>query len=404
MKLPWFITECINRVNQDLIFIRASSLTYQTFLAIVPLLAVMFGIAKGFGIEQSLETFLRLEFSDHQEVLDYLLRFSQTTLQEARGGIVAGTGIAVLLFTAMRLFSSVEETFNIMWGIQRPRRYIHKAISYLAIIVLCPLLLVVAGSFTIFLSTSISTLSEKIFFSYFGKLFVFGVSCIPVLTLTVLFSVLLYVIPSTRLSIRSSLFSGCIAAILFQMVQMWYIQLQLSLTKMGAIYGSFVALPLFLAWLWMSWFIFLFSGELSIIFEERLWRFKKSTGDINPKICMVAILSTISENYQKGFQTDIKELQRRLSIPLKTLYISLECLKDKKLIYEGINDDSSSLTFLPSISTFSYRITDLFFDISDEETSTKNSPEITAAYEKLFAVKKIIDTEEVAKFSPKSIS
>ena len=77
----------VARIMRDGLMKSASALTYQSFLAIVPLLAVLFGIAKGFGLEQMLDGLLRKEFSDHQEMLNYLLQFSQTTLKEERDSV-----------------------------------------------------------------------------------------------------------------------------------------------------------------------------------------------------------------------------------------------------------------------------------------------------------------------------
>ncbi len=413
MKFPLLISKCIARVEEDLLFMRASSLTYQTFLAIVPLLAVMFGVAKGFGIDNAFETFLRTELSEHKEILEYLLSFSQTTLHEAQGGVVAGTGIAVLFFTAMRLFSSVEETFNIMWGIDTPRRYIHRAISYLALIVICPLLLVIAGSSTIFLSTHLSLLTKTTFFSHFSPLVAFSVSLIPWATLVILFSSMLYIIPSARVSFRSALLSGIVAASFFQMLQLWYIQLQLGLTKISAIYGSFVALPLFLVWLWMSWCIFLLSGELCVIFEERLWKFSRYAADIDPKICDIAILTLAITHYRKGVPISLSELSRELNIPLKSLYKALEDLKTRGLLHEAIDDSSSSITLLPSIYAFSYTLSELIFDfqkgtnIDTEENRSSHSfvptentsLEIMRAYERVQGAIKVLDAQPDSKIS-----
>lgn len=387
------IQKIIERINQDCIFIRTSSLTYQTFLTIVPLLAVMFGIAKGFGVDTILQDFLQRELSDHKEVLDYMLSFSQTTLNEARGGVVAGAGIAILFFTTMRLFSAVEETFNAMWGITIPRQYLHRVMSYLGLIFLSPLLIVITISSTLFLSNHIFMLAHLSFFEHVSKVVILGASLIPLGTLIILFSTLLYIIPSAKVSYKSALASGTVAAIFFQLFQSWYIYLQVTLTKVSTIYGSFAALPLFLAWLWMSWLIFLISGELSVMVEEKIWRFSKTTANIPSKICNIAILTIVIQRYQSNRPISIPELSYELNIPIKLLYYSLEELSELELIYEGSIDGSSSIVLLPAMRAFSYTIGDMLMPEKISPEATLMTPhDIQIAIQRVEEVRIKIDT------------
>lgn len=107
------------RMSYDQSFLRASSLSFQSVLSVVPLLAVMFGIAKGFGLESVLEHVLRDEFRDQKEVIDYIIQFGYKLLEQARGGLIAGIGTIVLLVTIMRLFANIENSLNFMWGVKR---------------------------------------------------------------------------------------------------------------------------------------------------------------------------------------------------------------------------------------------------------------------------------------------
>ncbi len=391
METSSFLKTLAKRIEHDNLFMKASSLTYQSFLAIVPLLAVMFGIARGFGGDIALENILRMELADHKEVLEYLLAFSDTALKEVQGGVIAGTGIVALLLTAIKLFSSIERTFNAMWGITIPRRYVHRVMSYLALIAICPLLLILASSMTIFITTKLSTLITKFQFQHFEELVSFAISLIPLATLVTLFSTLLYVIPSAHVSLRSAFASGIVAAIMFQLVQTWYIQFQLSLSQVSAIYGSFVALPLFLAWLWISWFILLSSGELTVAIEERLWRYPLHDIDINPKAAHLALLTLIIGQYKAGKPATVHLFRNDLNIPLKLLYESLEQLKEKNLIHEAITAPSHVLSFVPSISCFTYSLAELIFELPSNGSSAihkleppyKASPAIAHAYERL---------------------
>src|SRR5262245_51434680 len=129
------------RIESDLCFLRASSVAFQSVLSIVPVLAVMFGIAKGFGFQTILEKILRDEFRDQQEVITHFIEFGYRLLSDTQGGIVAGIGIVILLFTVMRLLSNIEESLNSMWGIKQGRPLSRKTSDYLALILICPILI-----------------------------------------------------------------------------------------------------------------------------------------------------------------------------------------------------------------------------------------------------------------------
>ncbi|MGR3952008.1 MAG: YhjD/YihY/BrkB family envelope integrity protein [Chlamydia sp.] len=390
MKLSNFFSRYLQRVEEDLIFIRASSLTYQSFLALVPLLAVMFGIAKGFGIDMALENFLRSELSEHTEIMNYFLRFSDSTLQQVQGSVVAGTGIAFLFITAMGLFSSIEETCNAMWGIRRPRRYLQKASNYLAFLFICPLFLVLIGSSTIFFSTSLSLITEKGLFSHFNYLITIGISFLPFIMMSLLFSSMLYIIPAAQISVRSALLSGSIAAFFFQVLQTWYIQCQLSLTQISAIYGSFAALPLFLAWLWTSWTIFLLAGELSVLIEERTWQFSDEETRVDLQVCTLALFSFVSKRYRDGLNTPFLEARQALHIPLKLLYKALESAKTKKILHETTERILLPLNQNNPEALYSA----LFGKSSSTDLRTNLSPEILHAYEQRDAAIRPLENSE----------
>ena len=305
----------VDRIQRDGLLKSASALTYQSFLAIVPLLAVLFGIAKGFGLEQALDGWLRTEFSDHQEMLNYLLQFSQSTLREARGGIIAGIGVILLLFTSIRLLSSVETALNAMWGISKGRPPLRKVGDYLALLLICPMLLAISGSVTLFIAQGFSNEIQAL---------------IPLASSTFLFTVVLFSMPCAPVRIRSALLAGFFSAVAFQAIQSWYILFQLRLTKVGAIYGSFVALPLFLVWLWISWLLLLIAGELLVFIQERAWRAYVMAYTDSPLEQLdtdAAVLSLVIERFNKGSPLTFSELLRSQKAPIRALANSLERLR-----------------------------------------------------------------------------
>lgn len=352
------------RIIHDGLMKEASALTYQSFLAIVPLLAVMFGIAKGFGLEQLLDRWLQQEFSDHQEVLSYLLRFSQTTLQEAQGGVIAGIGVFALLFTAGRLLSSIENALNGMWGIRYGRAPLRKLSHYLALLLTCPLLLAVSSSLTIFITTQLTLLTKAVPFLASAHYFFFtALSFAPFVLSALLFSVILYTMPSAPVRIIPACCSGCAAAVAFQFIQSWYILFQVRLTKISAVYGSFVALPLFLVWLWISWFLILLAGELLVFVQEKGWRpqiLGYSDSSLEKLDTDVSIVAMSINYFENNSPLTVTDLFSAIPRPIRALTASLHRCKSQGYLLPGLFTHSSAM-ILPTKKAFSLSLTEIVF-------------------------------------------
>lgn len=361
----------------DKLLKEASALTYQSFLAIVPLLAVMFGIAKGFGLEQVLDRWLHREFADHQEVLTYLLQFSQTTLKEAQGGVIAGVGVFFLLFTAIRLLSSVEVALNGMWGIHRGKSAFRKVSDYLALLLTCPILLTISSSVTIFITTQLTSLTEALPIPASAhSLFLKALALVPFIISSLLFSVILYSMPCAPVGKVSACVTGCITATAFQFIQSWYILFQLRLTKVSAVYGSFVALPLFLVWLWISWLLILIAGELLVYFQERGWRAYVATYKDSPIVNLdtdIVVLACACNRFDQGKPLTLSDLYTSVPRPIRALTSSIMRLEDRGFILEGWSKGYST-SIIPSKATLSMSLSDIVFPSppsSPREVSTK---------------------------------
>jgi membrane protein len=350
------------RVLHDTLLKEASALTYQSFLAIVPLLAVMFGIAKGFGLEQLLERWLHKEFVDHQEVLSYLLQFSKTTLQEAQGGVIAGIGVIFLLFTAIRLLSSVESALNGMWGIHRGRSALRKVSDYLSLLLTCPILLAISSSGTIFITTQLTSLTETIpLLATAHFLFLEALALLPFVTSGLLFSLILYSMPCTPVRKSSACLAGCITAVAFQFLQSWYILFQLRLTKVSAVYGSFVALPLFLVWLWISWLLVLIAGELLVFFQEKGWKpsvLRYGDSPFERLDTDIAILECTRNHFDNGEPLTIPDLYTSLPLPIRALTASVQRLEKRGFIHMGWSGGYST-PVIPSKASLSLALSDI---------------------------------------------
>lgn len=232
---------------------RASALTYFTLLSLVPILALCFAAAKGFGLEQSLTDLITSSLSDTPEVATWLTTFAQRALDNAKGGIIAAVGIGMLLVSVFKLLTNIENAFNQQWGIDKPREFGQRVKDYTCLLVFAPLLLLASWSATVYMQSAVQVLQEV-------RLDIVGNILLKLLTVVLLgtaFTLLYVVMPNTKVSWKSALIAGGVAGVLFWLLQWAYITFQFGASRAGAIYGSFAFLPLLLAWVQLAWMLVL---------------------------------------------------------------------------------------------------------------------------------------------------
>lgn len=322
------IYDTIRGFIADDCYSKASALTFYSLLSIVPILAVLFGIAKGFGFENALESEIIQRFSEQKEVMNKLIQFAYSTLHNAKGGLIAGIGIFVLFWSVLGLLSSVENSLNSIWKIPHGRSYSRKISDYLATMVICPLFLVTSSSITVFLTTQIAaTANSNEFFSAVSPFLLFILKLFPYFLSWILFTFIYQFIPNTKVYLRSSLIAGLLAGTAFQLWQWLYIRFQISASSYGAIYGSFAALPLFLIWLQISWLILLGGAELAFEIENDLFLPFRKAITISKKAAALLITYRCIEAFVKGSPPHTeRSLAHELGISLTPLHSILDAL------------------------------------------------------------------------------
>lgn len=260
----------VNRAKSHQIFLRASALTLFSLLAIVPVFASLFGIAKGFGLADIVEAQIRRAFYAQEQVMDLLLAFSEKSLEHAKGGLIAGVGIFLLIFTVVRMVGNVEAAFNIIWDTEKARSIIRKFTDYIFILILTPFLLVFASSASLSFLTEVDALLTRFGIPLeIASIVELGAQIIPQLLLGLSFGFIYSFLPNTKVKIIPAVIGGLLTAFMFIIAQSAYIELQFALSSYGVIYGSFAALPLFIIWLQVAWILVLLGAEITRAIELR---------------------------------------------------------------------------------------------------------------------------------------
>ncbi|MCJ7772290.1 MAG: YihY/virulence factor BrkB family protein [Desulfobacterales bacterium] len=242
----------------------ASALTFYSILSIVPVLAMAFGIAKGFGFQLLLEKQLLEKFQGQEEVMSRVVAFARSLLENTKGGMIASIGVLFLLWTVIKLLSQIERSFNDIWAVEYPRTYGRKFSDYLSIMLISPILFILSSSVTVFITTQITVITQKVaLIGMFSPVIFLMLKFIPYGLIWILLIFMYLLMPNTKVNFSSGVIAGVIAGTIYQIAQWAYITFQVGMARYNAIYGSFAALPLFIIWIQLSWMIVLLGAEIS---------------------------------------------------------------------------------------------------------------------------------------------
>ncbi|MES2272651.1 MAG: YihY/virulence factor BrkB family protein, partial [Chlamydiota bacterium] len=195
----------IRGFHQDKCTLIASSLTYYTLMSIVPVLAMFFAIARGFGYQEHLRQDLLAKFQDHSRVLLEVFSFAEKLLEETKGGVIAGIGLAILFWSITQLLSNMESALNQIWGIKKMRSWKRIVSDYFSLMLIAPFLFILSGSMTVFVVGELETLLRTLALAPWAiSSLLFFVRLIPYGLYWVLFSFIYLFMPNTKVHLRSA--------------------------------------------------------------------------------------------------------------------------------------------------------------------------------------------------------
>jgi membrane protein len=334
----------------------ASVLTYYSLLNTVPVVAVAFGIAKGFGLEKVIEKQI-LQMADkanwQSDITNQILAFSHKLLEQAKGGLIAGVGVILLFWTVISILGKIEESFNQIWEVRKPRTLVRKFSDYLTAMLLAPILLIISSSATVLVSTQVKVIVNKIgLLGVFSSLIIFLLNLLPYVSMWFLFAMIYMIMPNTRIPLRSGILGGIAAGTVFQIVQWIYIKFQIGVASYGAIYGSFAALPLLLAWLQMSWMIVLLGAEIAFAYEHyETFGFHPDYSRISfssRKVLILRIFHLLTKKFSQGEKPlSTKQIAHALEIPVRLVRQLLYELTSVGLVVETAKGTKDEVAFQP---------------------------------------------------------
>ena len=315
--------------------VRAASLTYRTLLSLVPGLAVLFAVARGFGLQNIIKGQMSTYFPGQEDVLLQVIEFIDNSLKHAQGGVFAGVGIVVLLYTVFILFSDIENNFNTIWQLSKGRTIQRRISDYFALIFVMPVFIVFNSGLTIMISSS--TMYFDAFSYILNPLVTQVLNILPFFIIILVLTLLYKFMPNTKVKLLNAFIAAFVAGTALQIFQLIYISGQLWITKYNAIYGSFAALPLLLLWLQLSWNIVLMGVELSFSLQNiRKFYFEKETKNISRRyndFFTILITSLIAKRFaEEKLPLTVDEISEKQSIPIRLTNQIIDLLQDLQII------------------------------------------------------------------------
>jgi membrane protein len=344
----------VRGISSDRVSLRASALTFYSLLSVVPVAAMIFGIAKGFGFENALQKLLVNSLEGQEEVVRRIVDFAHALLENVKGGFIAGVGLLILFYTIIKILSNIENALNDIWGIKKPRSLSRKITDYLSVMLIGPVLFFMSSTLTVFISSSVQHVVEE---TSVLKMVSPGISFLlqflPYVSLWFLFSFVYIFIPNTKIKWSSGILGGVIAGTLYHIFQFFYISLQIGVAKYNAIYGGFAALPLFFIWMQTGWLIVLFGAEIAFAHQNvETYEFEQECLTVShafKRLLSLRILHLIVRDFYRGGKPYIsREIAHDLEIPIRLVNDILFDLVASGLVSEVKSDDGRGIAYEPA--------------------------------------------------------
>jgi membrane protein len=315
------------KYNENMLGLRAASLTYATLLSLVPLLAVTFSVLKAFGVQQLIGPFLTQALAplgpDRIEITRRLIEFVDNTRVDVLGAV----GVAGLFYSVIYLVSTVEEALNQIWRAQPSRTWTRRYGEYMGMLLVGPVLIFAA--FAVIASAQSYWLVQRLVdTSVFGLRFALLTRFLPFVFLWAAFAFLYKFMPSTHVPLSSSLIGAAVAAILWQLLSIVFTAFIVNSVSYAAIYSGFAILVVFLVWLYAAWLVILIGAQLAYLHQHSSVYLPGAAGKhghLFEEQLALSLLCEIGQRFITGKPPATeKNLSRTLGVPPDQLESLLE--------------------------------------------------------------------------------
>ena len=339
--------------KDQVLVVRANSLSFALLFAFIPMMALIFAIARGFGFEEILKDKVSAGFLAEANIAPMLLEWVERYLETAREGLFLGIGLIVLIWAVHAFFNMLEKSFNSIWNVKKTRSFGRRMTNYVMTLLLVPVLVVVTSGISIFLNSTevLAPVLQAI-----EPIRKFMLRFIPFIATSAVFTWIFIAIPNTKVKFSSAIIPGIVMGFLYQVVQALSMFLVVLLTRMSIVYGAFSAIPLVLIWLNITCWLLLVGAELSFAIQNNehfAYERDIETMSRRYKDCMTLyLLSVIIKRFEQGNTPEtIQQMAKKYHLPIRLVGQLLARLEDINIIRRVYIDNEEDQAFVPALDT-----------------------------------------------------
>jgi membrane protein len=333
--------------------IRANSLSFALLFAFVPMLALIFAIARGFGFEGIVLEQLSSTILAETNVVTVIMEFVERYLETTRGGLFLGIGLIVLFWAIYAFFNMLENSFNSIWNVKQSRSFGRRMTNYVMTLLLVPILVVVSSGISIFLNSTEILAPVLQAIEPIRKVML---RIVPFVAASAVFSWIFFAIPNTKVSFVSALIPGVFMGLLFQVVQACSMFLVVLFTRMSIVYGAFSAIPLVLIWLHITCWLLLVGAELAFAIQNNeMFAYERDIESMSRRYkdyVTLYLLSVIVKRFEQGETPETAhQMAYANQLPIRLVNQLLLRLEDTNTIRRVYIDTEEEQAFVPALDT-----------------------------------------------------
>jgi len=371
--------------------VRADHLTYSLLFAIVPILAMVLAIAKGFGFSELIEEKLLVTPIGQSEFMPSIMEMVHRYLETSTGGVFIGVGIVILISAVYSFFRSVESSFNEIWNVKQSRSILRQSVTYVAILFLIPILIILTIGLNIYLHTAAETWD---FFHFLTRFRDEGLNFLQFVLATGIFTWMYMAIPNTKVRFIAGLVPGLITAFFLMLIEALSVYVVAYLSRTSIVYGAFAFIPMLLIVVkWISLIVLIGAETSYAIQNNELFAYEHDLAHMSRRykdFLTLSLLATVIRRFENDQPPmTAHELAIENGIPVRQASLLLERLREVGIVREVFIEGKEDKTFQPALDT--HKITmSLVFDRIDAqgtedflETSTKHQQKLWKHFLKL---------------------
>jgi len=323
--------------------LRAMSLVYTTLLSVVPLIAFSFSVLKAFGVHNQLEPLLYELLRPLGERGAEITTEVIDLVDGVRGGVLGGISLAFFIYTAISMVQKVEESFNYVWYVAKPRSVAKRLTHYVIVMLIGPVVIVVALSM---IASLRSTTLVQLFLTNeaIGPILVATSKLTPYLLVTAVFTFLYMYMPNTRVRFKPALVGGIAGGFIWASLSVIFATFVVYSTRTQLIYSGFAVAIITLIWLYLNWIVLLIGAQLAYYIQNPAFlqigrREPRLSNSMRERLALNIMLLVGRAFRDSDDSVTVNDISKVLRMPSITLTPVLAALDEGGLLATTEKDD-----------------------------------------------------------------